>query len=94
MQFEAIRNFVRLLLLVLVPAIAASQQPIEISPTGPIKTLAEARDAARAQRKAGVAGTITITIHAGTYYLPETLLLTPDDSNTATASDAQPGTVM
>ena len=83
MQFQALRHFVRVVLILIVPAIAASQQAIEVSPAGPIKTLAEARDAARAQRKAGVTGAITITIHAGTYFLPETLVLTPDDSNTA-----------
>src|SRR5580658_4789357 len=82
MQFEAIRRFALGLLILLAPAIAASQQIIEVSPTGPIKTLAAARDAARAQRKAGATGIIAITIHAGTYFLPETLLLTADDSNT------------
>lgn len=83
MLFEALRRFARVLLILIPPAIAASQQAIEVSPTGPIKTLAEARDAARAQRKAGATGAITITIHAGTYFLPETLVLTPEDSNTA-----------
>lgn len=63
-------------------AIANTQQAIDVSPSGPLKTLAEARDAARAQRRAGAAGPITITIHAGTYYLPQTLVLTPQDSNT------------
>ena len=38
--------------------------------------------AARAQRNAGFTGTITITIRAGTYYLPETLVLGPEDSDT------------
>jgi parallel beta-helix repeat protein len=82
MQFAAIRPFVCALLILAAPAVAASQHVIEVSPAGPIKTLAEAREAERAQRKGGATGTITITIHAGTYFLPEALVLTPEDSNT------------
>lgn len=63
-------------------AAALSAQTLTVSPDGPIRTLAEARDAARAQRQAGVTGVITITIHTGTYYLPETLVLGPEDSDT------------
>jgi len=59
-----------------------SAQTIAVSPEGPIKTLAEARDAARAQRRSGKSGPITITVRAGTYYLPETLVLGPEDSDT------------
>jgi parallel beta-helix repeat protein len=61
---------------------AVYSQTIVVSPQGPIKTLVEARDAARAQGHSGTVGPITITIRAGTYYLPETLLLGPEDSNT------------
>ena len=62
--------------------VAMSAQTISVSPDGPIKTLAEARDAARALRRSGKAGPITITVRAGTYYLPETLVLGPEDSDT------------
>lgn len=61
---------------------AGSAQVITVSPTGPIRTLDEARDAARSQRGAGKTGPITITIHAGTYFLPQTLELGPEDSDT------------
>ena len=61
---------------------AAPAQVVIVSPAGPIKTLAEARDAARAQRRAGVTGPITITVRAGMYFLPETLVLGPEDSDT------------
>jgi parallel beta-helix repeat protein len=55
---------------------------IAVSPGGPIKTLVEARDAARALRHSGTAGPITITIHTGTYSLSDTLILAPEDSDT------------
>jgi parallel beta-helix repeat protein len=63
-------------------AVANPVQRIVVSPDGPIKTLADARDAARAQRRSSKGGTITITVRAGTYYLPETLTLTSEDSHT------------
>jgi parallel beta-helix repeat protein len=63
-------------------AVTLSAQSITISPNGPIKTLVEARDAARAQRRSGKKGPITITVREGTYYLPETLVLSPEDSDT------------
>ncbi len=68
--------------LLLFAAIAAPAQQITVSPTGPIKTLADARDAARAQRRSGTTGPITIIIREGTYFLPETLILGPEDSET------------
>ena len=69
----------RAYLLLLAPALAA--QTIVVSPAGPLKTLVEARDTARAQRRAGIAGTLTIRISDGVYYLSDTLVLTPEDSN-------------
>ena len=63
-------------------AVVASAQTIIVSPEGPIKTLADARDAARLQRHSGKKGPITITVRAGTYYLPDTLILEPEDSDT------------
>jgi parallel beta-helix repeat protein len=63
-------------------AATLSAQTITVSPSGPINTLAEARDAARAQRRSGKKGPITITVRAGTYYLAETLVLSPEDSDT------------
>jgi hypothetical protein len=67
-------------------------QTITVSPDGPVHSLAEARDAGRAQRRAGRTGTITIRIADGFYFLPETLVLTPEDSNTIweAASGARP----
>lgn len=62
--------------------VVASAQAIIVSPDGPIKTLADARDAARLQRHSGKKGSITITVRAGTYYLPDTLVLEPEDSDT------------
>ena len=62
--------------------IYGSAQNIVVSPAGPIKTLSEARDAARAERRSGKVGTITITVRAGTYYLSDTLVLGPQDSDT------------
>lgn len=69
-------------LLALLTTVAVPAQRIVVSPDGPIKTLVEARDAARALRRSGKVGPITITVRAGTYYLPETLVLGPEDSDT------------
>lgn len=76
-------------LLVLLPLLSPSAATIVVSPAGPIKTLAAARDAARAQREAGETGTITIQIQDGVFFLNETLVLTPEDSNTVW--EASPG---
>jgi len=72
----------RLAIALLFVAVALPAQVITVSPNGPIRTLTEARDAARAQRRSGITGSITITVHAGTYFLPETLVLGPEDSDT------------
>jgi parallel beta-helix repeat protein len=73
-------NRLTILLILAGPPVWA--QTIVVSPDGPIKSLAEARDAARSQRSSGRKGSITITVRAGTYYLPETLILGPEDSDT------------
>ena len=64
--------------LLLVSTLAA--QTIVVSPAGPLKTLVEARDAARAQRRAGNTAPLTVRISDGVYYLSDTLVLTPEDS--------------
>jgi len=43
----------------------------------PLKMLVEACDAARAQRRAGNGGMLTISISDGVYYLSDTLGATP-----------------
>ena len=63
-------------------AAIASAQTIIVSPDGPIRTLTAARDAARAQRRAGRSGPVTVEVRDGTYFLSETLVLTPEDSGT------------
>ncbi len=77
----------RVFLLMLAPAVWA--QTIDVSSGGPIRSLGEARDAARAKRRAGRSGTITIRIADGVYRLSETLVLTPEDSDTVW--EAAPG---
>src|SRR5271163_2750367 len=76
------RMIPRLALILFLFVLPASPQGVTVSPQGPIKTLAEARDAAREQRRSGITATITITVRAGTYFLPETLILGPEDSDT------------
>jgi parallel beta-helix repeat protein len=76
------KTLTHLAMIPLFVVIAAPAQVINISPEGPIKTLVEARDAVRAQRRSGITGPITITVRAGTYFLPETLILGPEDSDT------------
>jgi parallel beta-helix repeat protein len=72
----------RLAMALLCVIVAMPAQIITVSPRGPIRTLTEARDAARAQRRSGITGPITITVRAGTYFLSETLVLGPEDSDT------------
>ena len=79
----------KLWVLFLLPGSCLGAQTFVVSPDGPIKTLAEARDIVRGQRRAGVSGTITIQIRDGVYFLRETLVLTPEDSNTVW--EAAPG---
>src|ERR1700761_5867195 len=75
-------RFATILALLAAAASQARTQTIDASPTGPIQTLTQARDAARTLRRSGTTGPITIIIHAGTYFLTEPLTLTPEDSNT------------
>ncbi len=75
------------LLAVIVPVCAA--ETITVSPGGAVSSLAAAREEVRALRKHGVSGPVTIRVEAGTYYLPETLVLTPEDSDTVW--EAAPG---
>jgi parallel beta-helix repeat protein len=79
MNAKLMTKYFAFLLLVIA---AVSAQTIVISPDGPVKTLVEARDAARALRRSGMMGPITIRVHAGTYDLSETLILGPEDSDT------------
>lgn len=52
---------------------------------GPLETLEAARDRARQLRAADATEPVSIVLRGGTYYLPETLVLTPDDSGSAEA---------
>ncbi|MBI4878029.1 MAG: right-handed parallel beta-helix repeat-containing protein [Acidobacteria bacterium] len=76
-------------LLLLAGAVCALAQTVTLSPDGPVKTLAEARDAARAIHAKTPGASVRIEIRGGTYYLTETLVLGPEDSNTAW--EAAPG---
>jgi hypothetical protein len=76
-------------LLLLLCLSGLSAQTIVVSPDGPIRTLAGARDAARAQPRAGANRPITNQIRDGLYIHKETLVLTPEDSDTTW--EAAPG---
>jgi parallel beta-helix repeat protein len=73
---------IRITCLLVLATVTVSAQKIVVSPSGPIRTLTEAREAARLQRRSGKQGPIIITVRAGTYYLPDTLILGPEDSDT------------
>ena len=52
----------------------------------PFATITRARDAVRELKQRGpLAGSVEVIIHGGTYFLPETIFLTPQDSGTANA---------
>lgn len=59
-----------------------SAQTITVTPMGPIATLEQARDAARAERRAGRTGPIRIEVRAGRYPLNQTFQLGPEDNDT------------
>src|ERR1700722_4149940 len=73
---------IRITCLLVLATVTVSAQKIVVSPSGPIRTLTEAREAARFERRSGKQGPIIITVRAGTYYLPDTLILGPEDSDT------------
>jgi len=56
-------------------ASSANSTEIHVRPEGPIRTLAAAQREARKTQA-------TVVVHAGTYYLPETLVFTSEDSGT------------
>ncbi len=59
----------------------------------PLRSLAAAQKAVRSL-KAGAGGPVTVLLHGGTYYLPETLVFTAEDSGTEKAPivyEAAPG---
>ena len=64
---------------------AHAAETLSVSPAGPLKSLAEARDAIRAMRRAGKLDAVTVQVRGGTYLLTEPFVLTPEDSGTAQA---------
>ena len=62
-------------LLALLPVVTATSAEIHVRPDGPIRTLAEAQRAARKDKA-------HVVVHSGTYYLPEMLVFTSEDSGT------------
>jgi hypothetical protein len=64
----------------LVPSWTAPAATLTVSPDGPVKTLAQARDKIRELRRAGDKGPMSVVVRGGTYFLDEPLVLTPEDS--------------
>lgn len=62
-------------LTVLLFSVTATANEIHVRPEGPIRTLAEAQREAHKNKA-------SVVVHAGTYYLPETLVFTSEDSGT------------
>ena len=68
--------------ILLAGALTAAPQTVTVSPDGPVKTLPAARDAARTIHRSNPDATVRIEIRGGTYFLSDTLVLGPEDSNT------------
>lgn len=88
--------FAGLTVFLLLTAGVANGLEIHVAPDGndasdgsrsrPFATITRARDAVRELKARGApTGPVEIIIHEGTYFLPETILLTPEDSGTADA---------
>jgi hypothetical protein len=62
----------------------------QVSPDGPLASPLAARDAVRAWRAGGGAGTARVVLRGGRYRLPSSLVLTPEDSHvTWVAADGE-----
>ena len=70
MKEESVKSRLTLLVVFLL-AVTAGASEIAVRPDGPIRTLAEAQREARKSKT-------TVVVHAGTYYLPETLVFTSE----------------
>jgi hypothetical protein len=68
-------------LLLLLTTFSTWAAPIEVSPNGPIPTLAAARDAVRKARTDGEKGPITVRVAEGVYPLTDAIVFEPQDSN-------------
>jgi hypothetical protein len=80
---------IRFYWLPLMLAAVAPAATLEVSPQGPIASLTAARDAIRALRAKGDNSPATVLLRGGVYRLPETFVLTPQDSDVTYA--AYPG---
>ena len=67
-------------LLALAASAAAAPLTLHVAPDRPLTSLAQALAEARRLRAAGAADAARIVVHGGTYYLPATLTLGPEDS--------------
>src|SRR5438309_103843 len=85
---------------VCLPLVASAATTIHVAPNGddsapgteaaPLRTVARARDAARALKHRNAApglsaGGVQVVLHGGTYYLDQPLVLTDEDSGAADA---------
>ena len=59
--------------------------PNQAETDGPLASLARARDEIRKRKAAGAKGPFTVLVSAGTYLVPQTFTLGPEDSGTADA---------
>ncbi len=67
-------------LLLLAVSAMAPARTLVVSPQGPLKTLAEARDAIRVLRQQGADEAFLVQVRGGTYRLNEPFVLAPEDS--------------
>src|SRR4051794_16811949 len=82
----------KLLAVVLIAAPILSAATVVVAPqpgAGQVGSLADARDKVRALRRAGDKGPFTVLIRSGVYRLPETFVLTSEDSEVT--YEAAPG---
>lgn len=65
---------------------ALQADTLYVSPEGPLRSLAAARDKIRELRRGGNKSPMTVLVRGGTYFLTETLVLTPEDSGVVYAA--------
>ena len=70
----------------LLVAVSAFAETLTVSPQGPLRNLASARDRVREMRRAGAKTPVTVLIRGGTYFLSEPFVLTAEDSDVTYAA--------
>ncbi len=80
------RFFASCLFVLVLSSVASADAVVDVSPGGPVASLAGARDAVRRLRADGAKGTIRVLFADGEYKMEEPVVFAPEDGGTADAA--------